>query len=205
MKLWLDDVYGPPGEDWTWVRTVRDAQEALLSGNVEYASLDHDLMDQPADQQGIALCEWMAERDIWPLEELAVHSRNQREALKMTEIIDRHGPYPRQTAWDAIAALKTGRVVELSLDYDLGGDDEHGKGIHVVDFIREQALVFDKNIWPRDGIKLHSANSYGVNEMTLSLETLARRTGLEVKRVTEAGHRRFLPRPDQDSNLGPTP
>lgn len=42
MKLWLDDVRpAPPG--WDHVKTVPDAKEALESGAVVKASLDHDL------------------------------------------------------------------------------------------------------------------------------------------------------------------
>ena len=43
------------------------------------------------------------------------------------------------TAPAAIALLQTGRVVELSLDHDLGDDEVAGKGVHVVDYIARAA------------------------------------------------------------------
>lgn len=48
MRLWLDDVrdpqmYVPSPWLWTWAKTVPEAQELLLTGEVEEASLDHDL------------------------------------------------------------------------------------------------------------------------------------------------------------------
>ncbi len=69
------------------------------------------------------------------------------------------------TAWDAIELLKTGRVVELSLDHDLGDDEAHGRGTDVVDFIAEQQEVHRRVLWPRDGITIHSGNPYGRDAM----------------------------------------
>jgi hypothetical protein len=74
MKLWLDDVREPPGEDWTWVKTVPEAKEILGSQEVSEASLDHDLgEDEP---EGRTLVLWMAENDVWPSQEPVVHSGN---------------------------------------------------------------------------------------------------------------------------------
>lgn len=42
MKLWLDDVRPAP-EGWVWVKTVDEAKKLLESGQVQQASLDHDL------------------------------------------------------------------------------------------------------------------------------------------------------------------
>jgi len=65
------------------------------------------------------------------------------------------------TAWEAIELLDTGRVVELSLDHDLGDDERHGTGSTVVDWIAEQRGVHGRDLWPRDGITLHTANPSG--------------------------------------------
>jgi hypothetical protein len=69
------------------------------------------------------------------------------------------------TAWDAIRLLDTGQVVELSLDHDLGDDEVNGTGSTVVDFICEQQVVHGRDLWPRDGITLHTANSHGRDVM----------------------------------------
>jgi hypothetical protein len=55
------------------------------------------------------------------------------------------------TAWEVIDLLRTGRVVELSLDHDLGDDEKNGRGTDVVDFIAEQQEVHSRILWPRDG------------------------------------------------------
>lgn len=57
------------------------------------------------------------------------------------DLVDRAAPegwVHVTTAWQAIEALETGRVVELSLDHDLGDDERYGRGTDVVDFIAEQ-------------------------------------------------------------------
>lgn len=42
MKLWFDDVRpAPPG--WTWAKTVLEAIQHLETGEVQRASLDHDI------------------------------------------------------------------------------------------------------------------------------------------------------------------
>ncbi len=46
LNLWLDDIRDPLDygkEGWTWVKTVEEAKSLLLGGEVENASLDHDL------------------------------------------------------------------------------------------------------------------------------------------------------------------
>jgi hypothetical protein len=77
------------------------------------------------------------------------------------------------TAPAAIALLQTGRVVELSLDHDLGDDDVAGKGVHVVDHLAEQQVIEGRDLWPRDGITLHSANPAGVAQMARAIERYA--------------------------------
>lgn len=74
------------------------------------------------------------------------------------------------TAPAAVALLETGRVVELSLDHDLGDDDLAGKGVHVVDHIAEQQVIASRDLWPRDGITIHSANPDGRDQMARTIE-----------------------------------
>lgn len=57
-KLWLDDVRRPPDASWTWVKSVAEAEAALVSNDtangkfVEW-SLDHDLGGIPAETGGV--------------------------------------------------------------------------------------------------------------------------------------------------------
>lgn len=77
------------------------------------------------------------------------------------------------TAPAAIALLKTGHVIELSLDHDLGDDEMAGKGIHVIDHIAEQQIREGRDLWPRAGITIHSANPAGVAQMARAIERYA--------------------------------
>lgn len=70
---------------------------------------------------------------------------------------------PAPTGWthvksvnQALRVLANGPVVEVSLDHDLG-DYAHdgGDGYRVVDWMAENG------IWPRDGVRVHSANPVG--------------------------------------------
>ena len=95
------------------------------------------------------------------------------------------------TAGAAIALLETGRVVELSLDHDLGDDDLAGKGIHVVDHIAERQMIADRDLWPRDGITLHSANPAGVRQMARAIERYAGALHQVRRTITSSGKPRF--------------
>jgi hypothetical protein len=49
MKLWLDDMRDPTyfgKEDWYWALTAEEAVRALMTREVECASLDHDLTQE---------------------------------------------------------------------------------------------------------------------------------------------------------------
>jgi hypothetical protein len=43
MKLWIDDLREPPGEEWLWAKTSAVAVACLLIGPVSEISFDHDL------------------------------------------------------------------------------------------------------------------------------------------------------------------
>lgn len=108
------------------------------------------------------------------------------------DLVDRAAPVGWvhvTTAWEATALLGTGRVVELSLDHDLGGDDENGTGMSVVNWLDEAARGRGADLWPREGVQLHSANPSGVEAMSRAIEAAA---GVGVRRsMTRTGHRRF--------------
>ena len=71
---------------------------------------------------------------------------------------------------EVIALLKTGNVVELSLDHDLG-DDQRGTGYDVVLRI-EQAVALEGFIPPM--IHVHSANSSARDKMLSGICSIQR-------------------------------
>ena len=69
---------------------------------------------------------------------------------------------------EAIELLKTGDVVEISLDHDLG-NDEKGTGYDVVLWLEE--AVITRNFKP-PLIKIHSANSSAREKMELGIQSI---------------------------------
>jgi hypothetical protein len=112
MNLWLDDVRDPPndGRTWTICRTVGQAAAAMLSGNVEFASLDHDLglvevrtgeWSNTIAPTGYDFVKWMAQNDVWPRHRPVVHSANPVGAAAMRQMIDRFWRAPCSAQEDA--------------------------------------------------------------------------------------------------------
>lgn len=103
--MWLDDVRPAP-EGWVHVTTVHEAIALIKRGEVQRASLDHDLgLCSPCNKSvadrrraprncqcmtGYKLCLWMAENNKWPVEKPTVHSANPVGAFAMRQIIDRY-------------------------------------------------------------------------------------------------------------------
>jgi hypothetical protein len=78
---------------------------------------------------------------------------------------------------EAIEWLKTGQVVALSLDHDLG-DDERGTGDDVVLWIEEQVALHG---FRPPAIQVHSANSSAREKMEAGIRAIER---LVVHRLT---------------------
>lgn len=115
MNLWLDDVRLAP-DGWVWAKDITAAKEYLLTGEVERASLDHDLgacdicMHGLSPEQwfwqhgaqemphcshvgsGSDLVLWMAETGHWPKQKPTVHSLNPVGRQRMHGVIDRYFP-----------------------------------------------------------------------------------------------------------------
>lgn len=70
------------------------------------------------------------------------------------------------TAQAAIAALETGTVERISLDHDLGPENETGNGYMVAKWIEEAAYL---NKIPRLTWSVHSQNSVGAASMRAAL------------------------------------
>lgn len=92
------------------------------------------------------------------------------------------------TAWDAIGILESGRVVELSLDHDLGDDERFGRGVDVVDWLVEQQEVHGRRLWPRDGVRLHTANPHGRDTMMRTLTRYMSKAGEVRTGISPGGH-----------------
>jgi hypothetical protein len=101
MRLWLDDKRpGPKG--WVHVATADDALRLLATGQVEYASLDHDLA---GDANGTDLVRAMIRDNAWPKFKPNVHSGNPFGARRMRYLIDHHGPYQMRRVVIAIGEI----------------------------------------------------------------------------------------------------
>ena len=110
------------------------------------------------------------------------------------DLVDRRAPEGWShvtTAWDAIELLSTGNVVELSLDHDLSDDERFGRGTDVVDFIAEQQETHERDLWPRDGISLHTANPSGREAMARTIRRYAEKGGLRVHESRAGGQPKF--------------
>jgi hypothetical protein len=87
-KVWLDDCRDPKNFsrlDYVWVKTVQECIEAFKTGDVIYASLDHDLgFDLTPDGEDMTSCLtgydficWLEQNpEFWPTAGVAVHSSN---------------------------------------------------------------------------------------------------------------------------------
>ena len=106
INLWLDDNRPAP-EGWVHVTTVHEAIALIKSGQVQKASLDHDLgLCSPCVERykqldakparnctcmtGYKLCLWMADNNKWPKEKPTVHSANPVGKFAMEAIIERY-------------------------------------------------------------------------------------------------------------------
>lgn len=79
---------------------------------------------------------------------------------------------------EAVKAFETYDVIEASLDHDLtyeqtvGHDDGEKTGHSLVCWMEE------RNIFPREGVTVHSANAYGAQRMVRGLQGICRRNQL---------------------------
>ena len=117
MRLWLDDCREPWKHGYIgseWAKTYDEAIAALKTGEIAFASLDHDIGACPdcvakglhiGDQQtletsfvntcphaktGYDVVCWMEENNVWPPDGVVVHSMNPAGRQRMQQVIDRH-------------------------------------------------------------------------------------------------------------------
>lgn len=70
-----------------------------------------------------------------------------------------------KTADEAIALLKTGCVVEASLDHDLTIEQTLGRADNEKTGYTVVCWMESNNVWPPDGVKVHSMNPEGRRRM----------------------------------------
>lgn len=100
--------------------------------------------------------------------------------LAMLGLVPEDGWVVARTADDAINILRTGEVTEATLDHDLGHcvKCKHCKGYadrncacrcHLTGYF-VVCWMETENIWPVDGVKVHSANPGGALKMRLAID-----------------------------------
>lgn len=102
MKLWLDDVRDPVrfgAIGFVWAKTAEEAIAHLRTGEVTFASLDHDLTIEQTIGTGWPTHEacgydvvcWMEEHGVWPRDGVSVHSMNPAGRARMESVLRKHG------------------------------------------------------------------------------------------------------------------
>ena len=96
FRLFLDDERFPPDDgrdDWIICRTVKHAQDLLITGRVRFCTFDHDLGDNLPT--GMDLAKWMVEKDVDsggrflpPDFTFDVHSQNPVGATNIRGLLD---------------------------------------------------------------------------------------------------------------------
>jgi hypothetical protein len=106
MKLWLDDIrepwkFGCLG--YEWALTAEEAIAVFKTGQVTFASLDHDLSPdqmiqggflgkvyEDGQQSGYDVICWLEQHpEFWPVDGVRVHSMNPAGKARMEQVIRR--------------------------------------------------------------------------------------------------------------------
>lgn len=79
-KLWLDDLWEPPDENWHHTYTSKETIEVLKENNIEHLSLDYDLgftqKEKAVNGDGGEVTRWLSEnKDKRPCK-VSLHSHN---------------------------------------------------------------------------------------------------------------------------------
>lgn len=117
MRLFLDDCREPWRHGFIgaeWAKTYDEAIAMLRTGEVTFASLDHDIgacadctekmlhvgdmltpettfyNRCPHEKTGYDVVCWMEENNVWPIDGVLVHSANPVGAARMRQVINKH-------------------------------------------------------------------------------------------------------------------
>jgi hypothetical protein len=88
VKLYVDDLRGPPDATWTVARTSAEALELLAGGEVSELSLDHDLGGSDTTRPVVL---HLAEFGGWP-DRVFVRPANPVGREWLTVMVDRYEP-----------------------------------------------------------------------------------------------------------------
>ena len=110
-----------------------------------------------------------------------------------------------RTAREVCFLLESGRVEALSLDNDLDAEkpDEDkteaekahlrfGEGVQVVNFLDDQQGYYERSLWPREELQLHTGNVAAREKMALTLATAGKRHAIAVEELTPRGTKRVF-------------
>lgn len=80
-----------------------------------------------------------------------------------------------KSADEAIEWLKTGRVTFASLDHDLAWEHYPGSGVGEKDYVEQTGYTVicwmeEHDVWPKDGVRIHSMNDVGRPKMVKVIE-----------------------------------
>ena len=70
MKIWLDDCFDPPSNDWIWCKDIVSALSYIKSNKVETISFDFNL----EFDTGLDLLIIMINQGLWTTNKPTVHS-----------------------------------------------------------------------------------------------------------------------------------
>lgn len=89
MRLYVDDLRDPPGDDWVVARTSDQALDILREGtSVSEISLDHDLGGDDTTRPVVL---YLCEHGSWP-DVVRVHSANPVGVEWIEGMVRRYGP-----------------------------------------------------------------------------------------------------------------
>jgi hypothetical protein len=116
FPLWLDDCRNPAKfgfPNYTWAKTAEEAIALLRTGEVCYASLDHDLtaeqmkggmfgeIREDGQASGYDVVVWLEQHpEYWPRDGVTVHSMNPAGRARMQQVIDRF--YRKPSDYEAV-------------------------------------------------------------------------------------------------------
>lgn len=90
VKLWVDDLRLPPGDEWTWAQSSAQAIRYLETNDPDEMSLDHDLGEDDTTRPVVL---WLCEHeDRWP-RVVRVHSMNNVGRAWLSGMIYRYNPH----------------------------------------------------------------------------------------------------------------
>lgn len=95
--IYLDDIREVPSKEWKLVVSYEECIEEMSAGEFSKISLDHDLSDahyagNQKERTGFHVLLWMAENNVWPTEDLVIHTANPVGRKNMLDLVQSEAP-----------------------------------------------------------------------------------------------------------------